>query len=165
MHQTNETPMPEAYNTEKEKFRDVLNAYSCIIETLHDVGINPETASSKQGLAFLVDETKKRYEATWNEDITAYKSQTIQINTKEGRAGVTWFFAEKVSETYLELLREELKKAHEQGDRELEDKLTLFIKMASDNLEFKRKAHSFGKPISFGGVSRSFVPAWSKFIE
>lgn len=165
MNPTNETPMSATHDTEKEKFRDVLGAYVDIVDTLHSVGINPETTSSKQGLAFLVDQTKKKHEPTWNEDIASYKSQTTQINSKEGHAGVTWFFAEKVSETYLEFLQEESKKAHEQGDKELGEKLALFIKMTSDGLEFKRNAHGLGKPISFGGVSTSFVPEWCKFIE
>ena len=98
-------------------------------------------------------------------DVDATKSQIVEINTAEGKSGVTWYIAEKVSKAYLDFLDDERQKAKTQGDEELTNKLDLFMNMTGNSLEFKRKARKFGKPISFGGISASFIPEWCVFIE
>ncbi len=148
----------EAIKKLEELFHQELLVFDNLLHQVVDVvGIELQTITSKASLAFLIERKKVDNPDNWVNDITTLKMGISKSNEATGKAGVSWLLSDEIFEAYSKFLDQ---KIAETDDKTMKTKLGLIKKLAEQNWDFNRKAQEAGKPISFGGVSKEFIPKW-----
>lgn len=143
----------------KEMFTQEIEAYNNLLKCLGEVeDLKLNLRSPRESLAFLIEEMKNKNQQDWQEEVFSLEEEIREINLLEGKAGVTWFLTRFINSLYMGFL--DKRKAKFIDDRNTLEIIEIMKEMTQLSTEFARKSYEEGQSVTFGGISRDYIPQW-----
>ncbi|MEQ8190118.1 MAG: hypothetical protein ABRQ39_19260 [Candidatus Eremiobacterota bacterium] len=147
----------------KELFAREIELYNELLECLEEIGdFKLNFQSPRESLAFLIEEMKHKNPESWEEDVFSLMEEIKELNLIEGKPGVTWFLTRYINSVYVNFL--DRRKEKFTDDRNTLEIIEIMKEMTQLSTEFARKSYEDGQPVTFGGISRDYIPQWYGFI-
>jgi hypothetical protein len=106
---------------------------------------------------------KHKNPESWEEDVFSLIEEIRELNLLEGKSGVTWFLTGYINSIYMKFLDRRKEKFID--DRNTLEIIEIMKEMTHLSTEFARKSYEEGQSVTFGGVSRDYIPEWYGLVK
>jgi len=148
----------------KELFARERELYNELMDCLREIeDLRLDLQSPGESLAFLIEELKHKNPESWEEDVFSLIEEIRELNLIEGKPGVTWFLTGYINSIYMNFLDRRKEKFID--DRNTLEIIEIMKEMTQLSTEFARKSYEDGQSVTFGGVSRDYIPEWYELVK
>jgi len=148
----------------KGLFDREIELYNELLKCLREIeDLRLDLQSPTESLAFLIEEMKHKNPESWEEDVFSLIEEIRELNLLEGKSGVTWFLTGYINSIYMKFLDRRKEKFID--DRNTLEIIEIMKEMTHLSTEFARKSYEEGQSVTFGGVSRDYIPEWYGLVK